>query len=148
MREWRELSAGRLLAIRREVLRETEDALERDLLCNAAVLAESLTEDGERVYPDGEAVLGALSCREMEELLRELLEGAPGDTFGIAGYCVPPMYRQGLADAMEKMCASRARREEMGQIGQRRVDAYFHHEQMLANYQKMYDETATEYHLE
>lgn len=79
---------------------------------------------------------------------RELLEGAPGDTFGIAGYCVPPMYRQGLADAMEKMCASRARREEMGRIGQRRVDAYFHHEQMLANYQKMYDETAKEYHLE
>ena len=79
---------------------------------------------------------------------RELLEGAPGDTFGIAGYCVPPMYRQGLADAMEKMCASRTRREEMGCIGQRRVDAYFHHEQMLANYRKMYDETAKEYHLE
>ena len=79
---------------------------------------------------------------------RELLEGAPGDPFGIAGYCVPPMYRQGLADAMEKMCASRARREEMGRIGQRRVDAYFHHEQMLANYRKMYDETAKEYHLE
>lgn len=79
---------------------------------------------------------------------RELLEGAPGDTFGIAGYCVPPMYRQGLADAMEKMCASRTRREEMGRIGQRRVDAYFHHEQMLANYRKMYDETAKEYHLE
>ena len=67
---------------------------------------------------------------------------------GVAGYCVPPMYRQGLADAMEKMCASRARREEMGRIGQRRVDAYFHHEQMLANYRKMYDETAKEYHLE
>ena len=61
---------------------------------------------------------------------------------------MPPMYRQGLADAMEKMCASRARREEMGRIGQRRVDAYFHHEQMLANYRKMYDETAKEYHLE
>mgnify|MGYP001191534956 CR=1 FL=1 len=30
----------------------------------------------------------------------------------------------------------------------RRVDAYFHHEQMLANYRKMYDETAKEYHLE
>ena len=79
---------------------------------------------------------------------RELLEGAPGDELGVAGYCVPPMYRQGLADAMEKMCASRARREEMGRIGQRRVDAYFHHEQMLASYRKMYDETAKEYHLE
>ena len=31
MREWRELSAGRLLAIRREVLRETEELL-RELL--------------------------------------------------------------------------------------------------------------------
>ena len=37
---------------------------------------------------------------------RELLEGAPGDELGVAGYCVPPMYRQGLADAMEKMCAA------------------------------------------
>ena len=62
-------------------------------------------------------------------------------------FCIS-LDRQGLADAMEKMCASRARREEMGRIGQRRVDAYFHHEQMLASYRKMYDETAKEYHLE
>ena len=93
-------------------------------------------------------VTPAAAAAAYSRFCRELLEGAPGDTFGIAGYCVPPMYRQGLADAMEKMCASRARREEMGRIGQRRVDAYFHHEQMLANYQKMYDETAKEYHLE
>ena len=77
MRELRELPAGRLVTIRREVLRETEDGLERDLLCNAAVLAESLWEDGERVYPGREAVLEALSCREMEALLRELLVGTP-----------------------------------------------------------------------
>ena len=79
---------------------------------------------------------------------RELLEGAPGDDLGVAGYCVPPMYRQGLADAMERMCASRARREEMGRIGQQRVDRYFHHEQMLENYRAMYRSTAEEYHLE
>ena len=42
MRELRELPAGRLVSIRREVLRETEDGLERALLCNAAVLSESL----------------------------------------------------------------------------------------------------------
>ena len=59
---------------------------------------------------------------------RELLEGAPGDTFGTAGYCVPPMYRQGLADAMERLCASRARREEMGEIGRKRVERYYRHE--------------------
>ena len=45
---------------------------------------------------------------------RELLEGAPGDDFGIAGFVCPPMYRKGLADAMERMCTSRARRIEMG----------------------------------
>ena len=61
---------------------------------------------------------------------------------------MPPMYRQGLADAMERMCASRARREEMGRIGQQRVDRYFHHEQMLDNYRKMYQATAEHFHLE
>ena len=79
---------------------------------------------------------------------RELLEGAPGDDLGVAGYCVPPMYRQGLADAMEKMCASRTRREEMGLIGQKRVDRYYHHEQMLENYRQMYRDTVKEFHLE
>ena len=73
--ELRDIPAGRLLAIRRRILRETEDALERDLLCNAEELAESVWEDGERVYPDGAAVLAALSCREMEELLGRLLTG-------------------------------------------------------------------------
>lgn len=73
---------------------------------------------------------------------RELLEGAPGDDFGIAGFVCPPMYRKGLADAMERMCASRARRLEMGERGQRRVATYYLHEQMLANYRALYDETA------
>ncbi len=45
---------------------------------------------------------------------RELLEGTPGDTLGAAGFCVPPMYRQGLADAMEKLCVSRPLRQRMG----------------------------------
>ena len=79
---------------------------------------------------------------------RELLEGAPGDALGVAGYCVPPMFRQGLADAMERMCASRARREEMGLIGQKRVAQYYRHEQMLHNYRAMYRDTAQEYHLD
>ena len=46
------------------------------------------------------------------------------------------------------MCASRARREEMGRIGQMRVDRYYHHEQMLANYRRMYADTAQAYHLD
>lgn len=78
---------------------------------------------------------------------RELLEGAPGDELGVAGYCVPPMYRQGLADAMERMCTSRARREEMGLIGQQRVARYYRHEQMLHNYRALYEETKAQYNL-
>ena len=78
---------------------------------------------------------------------RELLEGAPGDDFGVAGFVTPPMYRKGLADAMERMCTSRARRIEMGERGQRRVATYFLHEQMLANYRALYDETARAFDL-
>ena len=78
---------------------------------------------------------------------RELLEGAPGDDFGVAGFVTPPMYRKGLADAMERMCVSRARRIEMGERGQRRVATYFLHEQMLANYRALYDETAQAFDL-
>ena len=78
---------------------------------------------------------------------RELLEGAPGDDFGVAGFVTPPMYRKGLADAMERMCTSRARRIEMGERGQRRVATYFLHEQMLANYRALYDETAQAFDL-
>lgn len=78
---------------------------------------------------------------------RELLEGAPGDDFGVAGFVTPPMYRKGLADAMERMCVSRARRIEMGERGQRRVATYFLHEQMLANYRALYDETACAFSL-
>jgi len=73
---------------------------------------------------------------------RELLEGAPGDTLGRAGYCVPPMYRQGLADAMEKLCASRALREKLGAVGQKRVAQDYRYEQMLEQYRALYAETA------
>ena len=73
---------------------------------------------------------------------RELLAGTPGDTRGAAGFCVPPMYRQGLADAMEKLCVSRPLRQRMGAIGQQRVAQSYRHEQMLARYRDLYAETA------
>lgn len=76
---------------------------------------------------------------------RELLVGAKGDSFGIAGYCVPPMFREGLADAMEKMCESRKRRIHMGKAGQKRVDKYYRHERMLENYKELYREVEQTY---
>ena len=76
---------------------------------------------------------------------RELLEGKEGDYFGPAGYCVPPMYRQGLAAAMDKMCESRSLRLRMGANGQNRVNKYYRHERMMKEYKKLYGEVETAY---
>lgn len=71
---------------------------------------------------------------------KSLVFGEEGDDLGAAGYCVPPMHRQALADAMEKMCLSRESRLQMGIIGQTRVERYYRHEQMAASYAYMYEE--------
>lgn len=76
---------------------------------------------------------------------RELLEGREEDRLGVAGYCVPPMYREGLTDAMEKMCSSRRRRLRMGEIGQKRVDTYYRHERMIEQYRQLYREVEETY---
>lgn len=71
---------------------------------------------------------------------RALIGGEEGDTLGEAGYCVAPMYREGLADAMEKMCASRQRRLQMGEVGRKRVELYYQQQFMLGKYQAVYEE--------
>ncbi len=71
---------------------------------------------------------------------RELLDGTGEDDFGRAGYCVPPMYREGLAEAMVKMCRSRRQRLWMGSAGKKRVKAFFRQEMMMENYRKLYEE--------
>lgn len=76
---------------------------------------------------------------------RELLAGKEDDSLGLAGYCVPPMFREGLADAMEKMCESRERRIHMGQVGKKRVDKYYRHQQMLEKYRDLYREVEATY---
>ena len=71
--ELRALTAGRL----RTIWREKQDAepLERALLCNAQVLAESCFFRGEPVFENREAVLAELTGRQMEQLLRTLAGG-------------------------------------------------------------------------
>ena len=54
---------------------------------------------------------------------RELLDGEGDDPYGLAGYHVPPMRRDLLADALENMCRSRERRLMMGENGRKRVAA-------------------------
>jgi len=80
MREWdelRHLTAGRLLTLWRESGKTAEESMERALLCNAAVIAESCFFQGEPVFESAEAVLEALSPREMENLLRRLAVEKP-----------------------------------------------------------------------
>ena len=71
--ELRPLTAGRLLTLWRE--HRDAEPLERALLCNAAVLAESCFCQGEPAFESGEDVLAELTGRQMEELLRALAGG-------------------------------------------------------------------------
>jgi glycosyltransferase involved in cell wall biosynthesis len=75
----------------------------------------------------------------------ELLNGAPGDTLGKAGYFVPPMQRERLADAMELLCESRELRLKMGEIGQRRAYEYYRYNIMLTKYRNLYKEVENEW---
>lgn len=76
---------------------------------------------------------------------RELLLGKPGDTLGRAGYCVPPMQREKLADAMEALCESRQLRLQMGEIGQKRTYEYFRYNIMLTKYRDLYKEVESQW---
>lgn len=76
---------------------------------------------------------------------RELINGSKEDDLGIAGYCVPPMFREGLAEAMEKMCQSRVDMLKMGEIGQKRVEKYYQDYMMLENYTALYKDVEENY---
>lgn len=71
---------------------------------------------------------------------RELLNGMEGDDLGCAGYCVPPMHREELCRAMERMCVRTEERYLMGQIGKKRVETFYRHKDMVKNYQDAYTE--------
>ena len=76
--ELRTPTAWRLLEIWRETRESAEDALERGLLCNAQVLAESCFCQGAPAFSNGAEVLERLTAGEMEALLRRLMgEPAP-----------------------------------------------------------------------
>lgn len=73
----RPMPAARLLAIWRDTREQTEEPLERCLLCNARVLAECCWRGEERAFASAEQVLAALTGRQMEALLRRLMEEEP-----------------------------------------------------------------------
>lgn len=75
--ELRPPTAWRLLEIWRGTRELAEEPLERALLCNAQVLAESCLYQGAPVFDDGAAVLARLTAGEMEALLRRLAGEEP-----------------------------------------------------------------------
>lgn len=72
--EIRQPTAGRLLAIWRESGKEAEDPMERALLCNAKILAESCFCQEEPLFSSSEEVLEKLTPREMEVLLTQIAQ--------------------------------------------------------------------------
>lgn len=69
---------------------------------------------------------------------RDLIEGP--DEFGVAGFCVPPMHKESLANAMITLCKNKMTREEMGKAGKQRVQRYYLHEISMNKYMKLYQE--------
>ena len=69
------------------------EPVERCVLCNSQILAESSIYQGEPAFPDGESVLEELTPREMEGLLRQLAfgreqgSGAQNPAFDPARFC-------------------------------------------------------------
>lgn len=69
---------------------------------------------------------------------KELIEGDEGDTFGDAGFCVPPMHQEGLYQGMLRLARDVRLRRQMGINGQNRVRAYYNYNDMLQNYENLY----------
>lgn len=69
---------------------------------------------------------------------REMVEGGEGDDLGMAGFCIPPMHKPALTNAMARLCRSEELRTAMGKAGKQRALRYFTHEKMVQSYQNVY----------
>lgn len=94
----RPLTAGRLLSLWQACREETEDPLERVLLCNAGILAACCFSRGEPAFRDRQAVLDGLTGRQMETLLRRL----SGEDGAAAPEAVNPAFDRDRFDALKK----------------------------------------------
>lgn len=73
---------------------------------------------------------------------RELVYGNSGDEIGQAGYVVPPMQRDEVASAMERLCTNNELRIQMGENGRKRAGMYYTHEISINKYRALYKEVA------
>jgi glycosyltransferase involved in cell wall biosynthesis len=70
---------------------------------------------------------------------RELIEGDQGDNFEHAGICVPPMHQTKLLQALLQLCENEPLRKSMGRAGQERVRHLYKIENVMNDYQKVYE---------
>lgn len=69
---------------------------------------------------------------------RELIYGEEGDLFGTAGILTHIMNTEEIAEAMVELATNVSKREAMGEIGYKRVHAFYRIEQMKQKYREIY----------
>ncbi|MBM7624820.1 GT4 family glycosyltransferase PelF [Sporohalobacter salinus] len=71
---------------------------------------------------------------------RELIEGGPEDDLGSAGIITNPASYVETAEAIIKLLQDKELRTEMGKIGCKRVEKYYNQEELVNNYQQLYEQ--------
>lgn len=69
---------------------------------------------------------------------RELIEGRPDDHFGPAGFIVPVMHYEEMANYMVKLCLDEPLRLEMGENGFNRVACDYTRQAFITSYKEIY----------
>lgn len=75
---------------------------------------------------------------------KNLLEGREGDEFGRAGYIVPVMDSEAMAQAILKCARHPEQLKKMGETGKKRVTLYYREEDYLEQYRLLYEKLGGE----
>lgn len=94
------------------------------------------------------AILEGFACRKPfistnVGSCRELIEGGPNDSFGRAGFIVPVMHYEEMANFIMKLCLDEPLRIEMGENGFNRVTSHYTREAFITSYKEIYKELGT-----
>ena len=112
----------------------------KEYLGNMEVLLLSSISEGQPL-----ALLEGMACKKPFVATRvgsceELLFGREGDTEGQAGYIVPIMGSEEMAEAIIKLASDETTRKQMGVNGYKRVEKYYKLESFIDGYKKIYKE--------
>lgn len=74
---------------------------------------------------------------------RELIEGGPNDCFGPAGFIVPVMHYEEMANLIIRLCLDESLRLDMGRNALNRVAHHYTREAFISSYKEIYKELGT-----